>query len=57
MSECIYKVGSTGSKIFHLPDTSLNLQGTIGVPSYVKLQDIFNNMEKWGSIFSCFLKI
>lgn len=48
MAECVDKVGSASLKVLNLPDTSLNMQGTLGVPSDLKLQDVFNDMKRWG---------
>jgi len=56
MSECVDKVGSVSSKILNVPDTSLDMQGTIGVPSDVKLQDVLTDMERWGDENSEILK-
>ena len=30
-----------------MPDTTLDMQGIIGVPSDVKLKDVFNNIKRW----------
>jgi len=47
MSECVDKVGSTGLKAFNLPDTSLDMQSTIGVPSDLKIQDVLSDIQRW----------
>lgn len=44
MSECVDKVSSAA---FNLPDTSLDMQGTIGVPSDLKIQDVLSDMQRW----------
>jgi hypothetical protein len=46
-SELVDKFGSRILKTFHLPDTPLNMQGTIGMPSDIKLQDVFEDMKRW----------
>ena len=46
MSEVIDKTSSGVLKILKLPDTSLDRQSTIDVPSDVKLQDVFEDMLK-----------
>jgi len=46
-AECVDKVSSASSKILNLPNTSLNMQNTLGVPSDFKLQDVLNDMERW----------
>ncbi len=48
MSECVDRVTSKGLKISNLPDVPLNMQGTLGVPSDLKLQDVLRDMQQWG---------
>lgn len=31
----------------NLPDAKLDMQGTIGVPSDLKLQDVLTDMKRW----------
>ncbi len=47
MAECVDKVSSAGLKVLKLPDTSLDMQGTIGVPSDLKLRDVLHDMQRW----------
>ena len=32
----------------NLPDAHLNMQGTMGVPNDLKLQDVLTDMKNWG---------
>lgn len=48
MAECVDRVTSKGLKMVNLPDAPLNMQGTMGVPSDLKLQDVLNDMKNWG---------
>jgi hypothetical protein len=41
------KVSSGVLKTLKLPDTALDMQGTIGVPSDIKLQDVLEDMGRW----------
>lgn len=49
MSECVDKVGSSTLKLLNLPDTSLDMQGTLGVSSDLKLQDVFTDINRWST--------
>lgn len=49
-SELVDKLGSGILKTFHLPDTHLNMQCTIGVPSDITLQDVFEDMKRWSEL-------
>ena len=56
MSECVDKVSSAGLKAFNLPDTNLDMQGTIGVPSDLKIQDVLRDMQRWNEENSEYLE-
>jgi hypothetical protein len=47
MSDIVDKVGSRALKTFKMPDAKLDMQGTIGVPSDITLQEVFEDMAKW----------
>ncbi|HSO25446.1 MAG TPA: hypothetical protein VLR54_02370 [Methanobacteriaceae archaeon] len=47
-SEIVDKVSSEILKTLRLPDAALNMQGTIGVPSDIKVQDVVKDMKRWG---------
>ena len=49
MSECVDKVVSSTLKLLNLPDTSLDMQGTLGVSSDLKLQDVFTDINRWST--------
>jgi hypothetical protein len=46
-SEIVDKISSKVLKTLKLPDTSLNMQGTIGVPSDINLEDVLEDMGRW----------
>lgn len=48
MAECVDRVGSRTSKVLNFPDANLDMQGTLGVPSDLKLQDVLGDMQRWG---------
>jgi hypothetical protein len=41
------KVSSGVLKTLKLPDTALDMQGTIGVPSDINLEDVLEDMGRW----------
>lgn len=46
-SEVVDKVSSEILKTLRLPDTALNMEGTIGVPFDIKIQDVLEDMERF----------
>jgi len=48
ISECVDRVTSKALKIANLPNVPLDMQGTLGVPSDLKLTDVLNDMKEWG---------
>ena len=48
ISDCLARVNSKGLKMSNLPDIPLDMQGTMGVTSDLKLQDVVSDMKKWG---------
>ena len=46
-SELVDKAGTQILEKLKLPDATLDMQGTIGVPSDVKLEDVLRDMRRW----------
>lgn len=47
-SELVDKVSGQALKLLNMPDTTVNMQGTIGVPIDIRLEDVLKDMKKWG---------
>jgi hypothetical protein len=47
MSEVVDKTSSQVFQTLRFPDASLDMQGTIGVSSDIRLEDILNDMKRW----------
>lgn len=47
LSEAVDKTSGVALRALKLPDTPLDMQGTIGVPSEIKLEDVLQDMRKW----------
>lgn len=47
MSEIVDKTSSQVLKTLKLPNTTLDMQSTIGVPSDIKLEEVLNYMARW----------
>lgn len=47
ISECVDQVSSVALKVLKLPNPSLDMEGTIGVPSDLKIQDVLHDMQQW----------